>query len=860
MENITPMLRQYNSIKEKYPDCILFFRLGDFYEMFYDDAKIASKVLDLVLTSRSAGKSGKVPMCGIPYHAAETYISKLVKEGYKIAICEQVEDPAKAKGIVKREVVRVITSGTFIDENTPEERYILSIYPDKKETGISFINSEGETIFTNQFKDISKIVDIIFKYPVYEIIFPQEKEETIKEIFKEYPFLKLRKIIFSKCDDYIFNYDISKETVLSHFKIGTLKGFGIEEKSLSIRTTGALLDYLKYVNKKDLAHITRISVYSDDEFLYISPSAVYGFELDKLVKVIDKTITFSGKRMLKDWIYHPLKNVEKIKERQKAVKFLKDNRNIRDELREKMKGIGDVEKAISKISCGYGTVKDIFTVATFIFKLPEIKKVLSGINIENRYFKVEDVEEIRNFFEKVINMDISPVNYEGKFVKEGYNQEIDELRNVRDNAKDYLINLQKEEIKKTGINSLKIGFNKVFGYYIEVTKPNLPLVPESYIRKQTLVNAERFITPELKEFEEKILTAESRIKEIEDAIIEDVKNKITENASYIYAISRRVSEIDVLISFSLVSEENKYVIPEIDDTFELFIKDGRHPVVEKTVENFIPNDTYINCSTDNFLIITGPNMSGKSTYIRQVGLIVIMAQSGGGVPSSYAKVGIVDRIFTRIGAQDEISKGQSTFMVEMTETAEIINNLTKRSLLILDEIGRGTSTYDGLSLAWAISEYLQSKKVKTLFATHFHELTALSQKFKGVKNYNVAVRKEGEDVIFLHKIMEGSTDESYGIYVAKLAGIPKRIIKRAEEILNILELQGKIQDRIIEKVGSSYPSLFEMGYTIEEEIDEKELLEELKDEIKKIDIDSLTPLQALLKIKELKEKLENGKN
>jgi len=858
MENLTPMLKQYNFIKKDYADCILFFRLGDFYEMFYDDAKVASQILDLVLTSKSAGKIGKVPMCGIPFHAADSYISRLIKGGYKVAICEQVEDPSKAKGIVKREVIRVITSGTFIDENTHEERYIVAIYPEKKEIGISFLSSEGETIFTNQFRDISKIVDIIFKYPVYEVIFPEEKEEAINRIFKDYPYLKLRKIVLSGCQDYLFNYEISKETIFSHFKVESLNGFGIEKKELSVRTSGAIIEYLRYVNKKDVSHISKISIYSEDEFLYISPSAVYGLEIDRLVRILNRAITPSGKRILKQWIYHPLKDVNKIKERYKAVRFFINEKEIREKLRDIFKGIGDVEKSVSKISCGYGTVKDIFTIANFIFKLPEIKKVLSKVENSSKYFSIEDIEVLRNFFEEAIDFSVSPANYEGNLIKKGYNEQLDELREIRDNAREYLRNLQKKEIEKTGINSLKIGFNKVFGYYIEITKPNLHLVPQHYIRKQTLVNAERFITPELKEFEEKILTAESKIKEIEDRIIEDIKNKIIENSDILYLSSRKIGEIDVLSTFALVSEESKYVMPEIDDGFEIFIKEGRHPVVEKTVDDFIPNDTYVNCSTDNFLIITGPNMSGKSTYIRQVGLIVIMAQSGCFVPATYAKIGIVDKIFTRIGSQDEISKGQSTFMVEMTETAEILNNLTKRSLVILDEIGRGTSTYDGFSLAWAVSEYLQSKKVKTLFATHFHELTALSQKYKGVKNYNVAVKKEGEDVIFLHKIMEGSTDESYGIYVAKLAGIPEKIIKRAEIILNTLELEGKIQDKIIEKESISYPSLFEN--IKESEKEENKNIEEIRKEIEKIEIEKITPIEALLKLKELKEKLENGKD
>ncbi|MCD6407691.1 DNA mismatch repair protein MutS [bacterium] len=861
MENITPMLKQYNAIKEKYPDCILFFRLGDFYEMFYDDAKVASKILDLVLTSRSAGKSGKVPMCGIPYHAADTYISRLIKAGKKVAICEQIEDPSKAKGIVKREVVRVITTGTYIDENTPDTRYLSSIFYDKKRLGIAFIDSGGGTIFTNQFDESMKIVEIFQKIPVYECIFPENQEEKIREVFS-HPLLKIKNITLTPSPEWFFNFDMARETLLSHFKVSNLSGFGIEYLPLSIRCCGAIIEYLKEINKSPLSHIDRISLYSQDDFVYISPSAFYGLEIDKLFDILDKTETAMGKRTLKYWVYHPLINIKEIELRQDFIEeFLKD-RNLREKIAGIIKEIPDVEKALSKISCGYGGVKDILAIKKLLEKVPDIKKLIDGLCERIPLFKIKDIPELRNLLENAISPDIPVTNFEGKVIKKGFNEEIDSLREIKEKGREYLRNLQEREIKRTGITSLKIGYNKVFGYYIEVTKPNLHLVPPDYIRKQTLVNAERFVTPELKEFEEKVITAEERILEIEQKILEKIKEEILKESFSIHSLTSAISTLDALISLARVAEEEGYNRPEVNDGFVIEIKDGRHPVVEKMIEEeFIPNDAYVDCEKEHLLIITGPNMAGKSTYIRQVAVIVIMAQIGSFVPAKKAIIGYVDKIFTRIGARDEITKGQSTFMVEMAETAEILHNLSKRSLIILDEIGRGTSTYDGFSLAWAVAEYLQKEKVRTLFATHFHEITGLARKYKGVKNYNVAVKREGDNIIFLHKIVDGSADESYGIYVAKLAGIPENVVRRGQEILSKLELQGALQDKIIGEVKVEYPSLFpeEEKSPVEEIKEDVEKYRKIKEEIAQIDINRLTPIEALLKLKELKEKLEDGK-
>ncbi|MCM8818740.1 MAG: DNA mismatch repair protein MutS [Candidatus Omnitrophica bacterium] len=856
-ENYTPMLIQYHSIKNKYPDCLLFFRLGDFYEMFYEDAKIASKILDLVLTSKNAGKSGKIPMCGIPYHASDTYISKLIKLGYKVAICEQVEDPKKAKGIVKREVIRVLTSGTYIDETNPDARYLFSLCPDEISFGYSFIESGSSTIFTNQTENEIKLIETIFKLPVYEVIYPESKKNKIKEIFS-HPLLKMKNITLTELDDWHFNYEISKKTVLETLNVSSLKGFGIENLYSAQKTIGALIDYLKETNKSNFIHIDKISFYNEREFVYISPSAINGLEIEKLIEILDNTKTPLGKRLLKYWVLHPLVDLKEIKKRQEIVEILIKNKSLRENIGNILSDIRDTEKSLSKISYGYGSIKDIVEIKKLVRKIPQIFDKAKEILEKTDYFEICDVVELRNLLDKAIDENIPSVNFEGKIIKTGFNEEIDRLREIKENSEKYLAKYQEEEIKRTGINSLKIGYNKVFGYYIEITKANLKFVPGDYIRKQTLVNAERFITPELKEFEQEILTAEEKIITLENEIIEKVKEEILKNAHEINILNSTIAKLDVLLSFANISIENEYNKPLIDESFIIEIKEGRHPVVEKAVAEFIPNDTYID-RNNHLLIITGPNMAGKSTYIRQVALIVLLAQIGCFVPAKSAKIGYIDKIFTRIGAQDELTKGQSTFMVEMTETAEILNNLSERTLIILDEIGRGTSTYDGFSLAWAVAEFLYKTKVRTLFATHFHEITALG-KYKGVKNYNVAVKKSGDEIIFLHKIMEGATDESYGIYVAKLAGVPENVIKRANEILSKLELEGAIKDKIIGEVEVEYPSLFsiEEKSKIDELKEEIKKLENIKTEIKNIDIENLKPIEALLKLKELKEKI-NGK-
>jgi len=859
MENYTPMLVQYHSIKKKYPDCLLFFRLGDFYEMFYEDAKIASKILDLVLTSKNAGKSGKIPMCGIPYHAADSYISKLIKNGYKVAICEQVEDPKKAKGIVKREVIRVLTSGTYIDETNPEARYLFSLFIDENSFGYSFIESGGSVIYTNENQDITKIIEIIFKLPVYEVIYPESRKDKIKVLFSN-PLLKLKNITLTELEDWHFNYDISKKTILETFKVAGLSGFGIEKLVYAQRSIGPLVDYLKDTNKSNLLHLDRISLYNDNEFVYLPSCAIKGLEIEDLIKIIDRTNTPMGKRLLKYWVLHPLTDIKEIQKRHEIVEFLIKNKSLREKIKNILADIRDTEKALTKISYGYGSAKDIIEIKKLLKKTSELLENCEEIFRKFDYFEIDDIPNLRNLLERAIDENIPSVNFEGKVIKKGFNEEIDRLREIKENSENYLAKYQEEEIKRTGINSLKIGYNKIFGYYIEITKPNLKLVPPDYVRKQTLVNAERFTTQKLKEFEEEILTAEEKIILLESEIIEKIKEEILKNSHKINLINETIAKLDVLLSFTEVAIENNYTRPIVDKSTIIEIKEGRHPVVEKSVEEFVPNDTFLDTIENYLLIITGPNMAGKSPYIRQVALIVLLAQIGSFIPAKYGKIGYVDKIFTRIGAQDELTKGQSTFMVEMSETAEILNNLTERSLIIIDEIGRGTSTYDGFSLAWSVAEYLHKKKVRTLFATHFHEITALG-KYRGVKNLNVSVKKSGDNIIFLHKITEGATDESYGIYVARLAGIPENVIKRADEILSKLELEGTIKDKIIGEVEVEYPSLFslEEKNKVDELKEEIKKLESIKNDLKSIEIENLRPIDALLKLKELKERI-NGKS
>lgn len=851
--NATPMLKQYREIKNKNPDCILFFRLGDFYEMFFDDAKAASRELDIVLTSRGKTPAGKIPMCGFPHHAAENYIAKLIKAGHKVAICEQLEDPALACGIVKRGVVRIITSGTFLDENNPAPRYLVCISPNSKNIGIAFTDPAIGTILTNQYPDGQKhLTELIANLPVFECIYPQAAEEAVKSLFKN-PLLGTKNITLSPCEDWCFNPDIARKSICEHFAVHNLHGFSIEEKPSAISSAGALLEYLKQMNKQPLRHIDKISLYTDDKYAFISPAAYRGLELESLIKTTNNTLTPMGKRKFRFWLLHPLKQPAKILQRQQAVSLLKDNPHVLKELRCMLNKIPDIEKNISRLSCGYTNVKDLLAIKNTLTMIPEIIKTIAPLQNKNPLFELHDITDLRQGLNNSINQDVPLSHFEGKFIKKGFHQQLDALRDIQENGRQWLKNLQEQEIKRSGINSLKIGFNKIFGYYIEITRTNLNSVPENYIRKQTLVNAERFITPELKKYENKILNAQEEILKIEDSLIKKIRDEILDNSIELHNLCQNIATLDVIHSLSVLASSQGYVMPEITDGTTLHVEEGRHPVVELTsTEPFIPNNTYLDCDENHLVILTGPNMAGKSTYIRQIAVLVIMAQMGSFIPVKSARIGVVDKIFTRIGAHDDISKGQSTFMVEMNEAADILNNLTDKSLIILDEIGRGTSTYDGLSLAWALAEHLQKTKAKTLFATHFHEITALADEHSGVKNYNVSVKEWQDEIIFLHKIVEGSTDDSYGIYVAKLAGIPPEVINRAKKILTQLELKNNLKENLT-GVAQQQQSQLDFFSTQPDPVTEK-----IISDIKAIDINNLAPLAALNEIGRLKKIINNA--
>lgn len=845
------MLKQYLHIKSQYQDCILFFRLGDFYEMFYQDAQQAANLLDLVLTSRGSDDGGKIPMCGIPYHAAENYIAKLVKAGLKVAICEQVEDPASVKGIVRREVIRVISAGTLIDDSL-ETRFVAAIsLAHKSHTfGIALTDTATGMIYAYETSALVYILEILSKFVVTELIFSEDQKEALDALL-QHPLFKIRQMTTTRFQAHAFDATRTYRRLCDHFQVSSLRGFGLEEKVMAYTAAGALLEYLESMHKTSLKHIDRLSWYEDSDYVFLSPAAYYGLELEQLLKTIDMTQTPMGKRLFRFWLYHPLKKVLDIQHRQRSLLLLRQEKDIAQHLKEHLlKNIPDVEKSLSRLSCGVSLPRDLLVIRNVLERLPSFKKILDALAKEHDFFDCEDIQHLREKLLLAINPDMPLAKNEGKVIREGFNPALDELRSLKENGLEWLKAFQMREVKRTGISSLKIGFNRVFGYYIEITSANLKLVPSDYIRKQTLANGERYITEELKAYEEKILSAETRILKIEAELMEQLTEDILKEIEALHRYASKIALWDVLVSLVALSYRHGYVLAQITEGYDLIIEEGRHPVVETLLaQEFIANDMYLNCDDQHLMILTGPNMAGKSTYIRQNALLVMMAQMGSFVPAKKMIVGIVDKIFTRIGAHDDISKGQSTFMVEMNETADILNNLSKRSLVILDEIGRGTSTTDGLSLAWALAEYLAQQQVRTLFATHFHELIVLAEQFKGIKNFNVAVKEWGDQIIFLHKIIPGGSDDSYGIYVAKLAGIPLEIIHRAKSVLTTLETESRLEQRLktTEKKGLQ----LEMSDMKKEE--SKASVQSLYQELIQLQVDHLTPLQALQKISEWKK-------
>jgi len=851
-------MKQYSSIKEKYKDAIVFFRLGDFYEMFGEDAEKASKILQIALTTRDKSKEEPMPMCGIPYFAAESYISKLIKEGFKVAICEQVEDPKEAKGIVQREVVRIITPGTQVPENPKENAYIISLFPSGNKHGIAVADiSTSEFIL---YETEENIEDEMYRFEPKEILIPQLIKDNI--YYKE----ALNNFYKSFYDDWYFDYTEAYKTLLRHLKVASLDGYGCDGMTAAISAAGALVSYLEDT-QKDAFSLKKISTLRNDSYMFLDAATQRNLELthnlkdgsreETLLWVLDGTLTPMGGRFLRASILKPLIDIQEIKKRQDSIEHLIDDYELLEELRTPLRNIQDIERLSSRVSSKSANARDLIAIKNSVTYLPRIKKFLS-LSKDPYLRKIsEDISEfhgLRELIEKAI-IDTPPVSLrDGGIIKDGFHADVDELRKVSIKGKEFLAELELKEKQRTGISSLKVGYNRIFGYYIEVTKPNLDLVPKDYIRKQTLVGGERFITQELKEYESKILGAEERLKNLEYQLFQEIIAEVQKETTLLSKASHALAIADFLVSHAIAAKRYNYVKPSIDESGVIEIIEGRHPVLERipSQEKFIPNNTDMDTEDLRLLIITGPNMAGKSTYMRQVVLIVLMAQMGSFVPASEARIGIVDRIFTRIGASDLLTKGQSTFMVEMIEVANITHNATDKSLILLDEVGRGTSTFDGISIAWAVAEHILNEiKARTLFATHFNELTELGLTYSGVKNYNVLVKEWGDEIIFLRKIEKGPADKSYGIQVARLAGIPESIINRAKEVLANLETEE------LDEVGS--PKFAGRKGKKKKGI-QLDLFSSVSDslikEILHLDVQGLKPQEALNKLIELKRRIE----
>lgn len=865
----TPLMKQYKEIKSKYEDCILFFRLGDFYEMFFDDAIKASKELGLTLTSRNKEKGENVPLAGIPYHTANPYISKLVSKGYKVAICEQVEDPKTVKGIVKREVIKIITPGTVIDIETLDDKsnnYLAAIRIIENMIGIAYLDittGEFKVVEVESDKEYINLFNELNKIEPREVLITNSFYENVKDKMEDF---------IQKMDGVITPIQVvrdSEEMLLNYFNIISLESFGMKNKKAIIGAAAMALDYaismqldgeliiekIEFINNKNFADINLITKKNLELLKNQREKTTYG----SLLWVLDKCKSSMGTRLLKRYINNPLLDIHEIKKRQNDIEYFINNVLIREEIKEKLENVYDLERLVAKIIFGNENGKDLIALKNTVKSSIEIIYILK----ENNFFNDINLEILLNIYkliEKSILEDAPFSVREGGIIKTGYNDELDEVHKIMNNGKDYLLEIEAREKEATGIKNMKIKYNKVFGYFIEITKSNLELVPESYIRKQTLSNAERFITPELKKYEDTIINSKARIEEIEYYLFKEISAKIKEEKSLLIKLAEKLAYIDVIISFSTIAVENDYVKPEINENFDLEIINGRHPVVEKLIgkSDFVSNNTLIT-GNERFIVLTGPNMSGKSTYMKQIALISIMAQIGSYVPATQAKLPIVDKYLTRIGASDDILSGQSTFMVEMSEVSNILNNATENSLIILDEVGRGTSTFDGVSIATAISEYIHEKiKAKTIFATHYHELTDLEKKYKNVVNYRIEVNEKNGKVMFLRNIVKGGADKSYGIEVAKLAGLPKEILKQSKKILNRLEQKKELIEKTI---NVQQLSLFDQLLEIDDEDTEtvedtnNEIVEEIIYELENKDVNNMTPMDAMKFIFELKNKL-----
>ena len=853
---LTPMLQQYTAIKQEHPDVILMFRLGDFYEMFGEDAKTAAQELEITLTSRDAGESGKIPMCGVPYHAVDRYIARLIGKGYRVAICDQVEDPKLAKGLVKRQVTRVVTPGTILEDSMLEAKsnnYLISTAHRQDDFGLAVIDISTGEFLVAEVASEQQLLDEISRLSPAEILASDELSPRIQEVSSA------RITPFSP-DGFMSSRDILQK----HFGTASLRGFGCDDYTVGLDAAATVLKYLESTQPTALQHVRALATYSTEGFMVLDAPARRNLELTQsmfdgaknksLLQILDHTVTPMGARLLRRWLDQPLLDVDAINVRLDAVQDFHENLMMRTKVLEMLAGIYDLERLTSRTVTGTANARDLISLRNSIQSLPNLQAALGVSKNET----VISLSRSLGSLGHIVLLITSAITEEppitirvGGLIKPGFSEELDTLRSASKDGKGWIAALEAKEKERTGVKSLKVGFNSVFGYYIEVSKSNLSAVPEDYIRKQTTVNGERFITPELKEYEAMVLGAEEKSTQLEYEIFSTVRDTVGANAEQLMAAARAVSHIDVLCSLAEVAVSNRYVRPEVNTSTEITIKNGRHPVVEKlqTSELFVPNDCHLNCVENQLLIITGPNMAGKSTYLRQVALIVLMAQIGSFVPADSAQIGIVDRIFTRVGAHDELYSGQSTFMVEMNETANILNNATERSLIILDEIGRGTSTFDGLSIAWAVAEHIVSIGAKTLFATHYHHLNELANLLPGIKNFRVAVKEDAEKIIWLRKIMPGGTDRSYGIQVARLAGLPQEVIERAKEVLWQLEGNGSTKGMLPLNAATEKVQL-----TLFEAEPNPVLLE-----IEKIDVDALSPIEAITKLYDIQNKLKESK-
>ena len=878
---MTPMMQQYMETKSQYPDCILFYRLGDFYEMFFDDALTASKELEITLTGKNCGMEERAPMCGVPYHAVDGYLTKLVSKGYKVAICEQVEDPKQAKGIVKREVVRIVTPGTILDAAAIDEsknNYIMCIVYIADRYGLSVADVTTGDYFVTELPNGQKLKDEIFKFMPSEIIC----NESFYMSGMDLEDMKNRLgITIYSLESWYFDDEICKSKLMEHFKVSSLQGLGLSDYDCGVISAGALLQYLLETQKNDLSHMTHITPYTTGKYIMLDSSTRRNLELcetlrekqkrGSLLWVLDKTKTAMGARTLRKYIEQPLIERTEIERRLDAVTELKEEAISREEIREYLSPVYDLERLITRITYGSANPRDLTAFSTSLEMLPAIHYILEDMKSDllcEICKEMDTLEDLCSLVKSAIAQEPPIAMKEGNIIRDGYSEEVDTLRRAKSDGKTWLAKLEEQEREKTGIKNLKIKYNKVFGYYLEVTNSYKELVPEYYTRKQTLANSERYITPELKELEDTILGAEDKLYALEYELYCTVRDTIAGEVIRIQKTAKAVAALDVFTSLALVAERNNYIRPTINVQGKIDIKDGRHPVVEQMIPNgsFICNDTVLDDKKQRISIITGPNMAGKSTYMRQVALIVLMAQLGSYVPASKANIGLVDRIFTRVGASDDLASGQSTFMVEMTEVANILRNATSKSLLVLDEIGRGTSTFDGLSIAWAVVEYISDAKLlgaKTLFATHYHELTELEGKINNVNNYCIAVKEKGDDIVFLRKIVKGGADKSYGIQVAKLAGVPDIVINRAKEIVEELadeditsrvsEIASREAEAKKKTKSKKYDEVDIAQFSLFDTVKDDDVLEELK----AIDVGNLTPIDALNTIYRLQNKLKN---